>query len=129
MTEVREGLTFRRRIRSFVYALEGWWHVIRTQPNAWIHAVISLAVIVLAFWLRLGRMEWAILVLTMALVWMAEFFNTALESAVDMAMPDVHPLAKAAKDVAAAAVLVGAIGAVVVGLLVMGPPLWIRLFG
>jgi len=62
-------------------------------------------------------------------VWMAELFNTALEIVVDMAMPEIHPLARAAKDVAAAAVLGGAVGAVIIGLLIMGPPLWLRLFG
>jgi diacylglycerol kinase len=62
-------------------------------------------------------------------VWMAEFMNTALEAVVDMAMPGLHPLAKVAKDIAAAAVLVGAIGAVLIGLLILGPPLWARFFG
>ena len=83
----------------------------------------------LAFWLGIGRLEWAILVLTTMAVWMAEFANTALEAMVDLVSPDYHPLAKAAKDVAAAAVLVGALGAVIIGLLVLGPPLWQRLFG
>lgn len=129
MTDVREGLAPRRRVRSFVYAFQGWYHVIRTQPNAWIHAIISLIVLGLALWLQLTRIEWAVLLLTTMIVWMAEFFNTALEAVVDMTMPDIHPLAKTAKDVAAAAVLVGAIGAVIIGLLIMGPPLWQRLLG
>ncbi|CUS02248.2 putative diacylglycerol kinase [Candidatus Promineifilum breve] len=128
---MRNGSTagpLRQRLHSFGYALEGWWHVLRTQPNAWIHATVSVIVFGLAFWLRLSRHEWAILLLTTMLVWMAEFANTALEAVVDMAMPEYHPLAKTAKDVAAAAVLVGALGAVVVGLLILGPPLWQRLF-
>ncbi|HEX6385317.1 MAG TPA: diacylglycerol kinase family protein [Anaerolineae bacterium] len=115
------------RANSFRYAFQGWWYVLRTQHNAWIHALISLAVFALAWWLRLPARDWAILILTMMVVWMAEFMNTALEAVVDMAMPDVHPLAKVAKDVAAAAVLVGAIGAVLIGLLLLGPPLWQRL--
>jgi diacylglycerol kinase len=101
--------------------------MLRTQRNAWIHAVISTAVFVLGLWLGLGRLEWAIIILTVALVWMAEFVNTALEAVVDLASPDLHPLAKVGKDVAAAAVLVGASTAVVVGLLVLGPPLLARL--
>ena len=117
------------RARSFRYAFEGWWYVIRTQHNAWIHAIISSAVVVVAFWLQLPARDWAVLILTMMAVWMGEFMNTALEAVVDMTMPDAHPLAKVAKDVAAAAVLVGAIGAVLIGLLIMGPPLWQRLFG
>lgn len=115
------------RARSFSYAFQGWTYVLRTQRNAWIHTVVSLVVLALAFWLRLARGDWAILLLTLMAVWMAEFMNTALESVVDLSMPDPHPLAKIAKDVAAAAVLVGAMGAVVIGLLVLGPPLWQRL--
>ena len=117
------------RAKSFQYAFEGWWYVLRTQHNAWIHALFSIAVFGMAFWLGLGRLEWAVLILTIMAVWMAEFMNTAIEAVVDMTMPEIHPLAKVAKDVAAAAVLLGAIGAVLVGLLILGPPLWERLFG
>jgi diacylglycerol kinase len=117
------------RAKSFQYAFEGWWFVLRTQHNAWIHAIITLVVVGLAFWLRLPLRDWAVLILTFMAVWMAEFMNTAIEAVVDMTMPDVHPLAKVAKDVAAAAVLVGALGAVLIGLLLLGPPLWQRLFG
>jgi diacylglycerol kinase len=98
--------------------------MLRTQRNAWIHAVISTAVFVLGLWLGLDRVEWAIVLLTIALVWMAEFVNTALEAVVDLASPDLHPLAKVGKDVAAAAVLVAAATAVIVGGLILGPPLW-----
>jgi diacylglycerol kinase (ATP) len=115
------------RLASFRHAFAGWWYVLRTQRNAWIHAVASVAVFGLALWLRLGRIDWAILTLTVALVWVAEFVNTAVEAVVDLLSPDIHPLAKVAKDVAAAAVLIAALAAVVVGLLVLGPPLWLRL--
>ncbi len=115
------------RLDSFRYAFAGWWYMLRTQRNAWIHAVISTLVFALGLWLGLGRLVWAILVLTVGLVWMAEFVNTALEAVVDLASPDLHPLAKVGKDVAAAAVLVGAATAVLVGVLILGPPLWQRL--
>ncbi|MCC7359882.1 MAG: diacylglycerol kinase family protein [Anaerolineales bacterium] len=114
------------RLASFRFAFAGWWYMLRTQRNAWIHAVVSTVVFALGLLLGLGRLEWAILVLTVGLVWMAEFVNTALEAVVDLASPDLHPLAKVGKDVAAAAVLVGAATAVLVGLLVLGPPLWAR---
>ncbi|MBK7896185.1 MAG: diacylglycerol kinase family protein [Anaerolineaceae bacterium] len=117
------------RVKSFQYAFEGWWFVLRTQHNAWIHAIITTVVAALALWLRLPARDWAVLILTFMAVWMAEFMNTAIEAVVDMTMPDVHPLAKVAKDVAAAAVLVGALGAIIIGLLLLGPPLWQRLFG
>jgi diacylglycerol kinase len=111
------------RAKSFQYAYEGWWYVIRTQHNAWIHATVSLIVLGLGLWLTLSARDWAVIILAMMAVWMAEFINTALEALVDMATEEFHPLAKIAKDVAAAGVLVGAVGAILVGLLIMGPPL------
>jgi len=120
------------RLDSFRHAAAGWWYVLRTQRNAWIHAVASTLVFVAGLWLGLNRIEWAVILVTIAIVWMAEFVNTALEAVVDLASPDLHPLAKIGKDVGAAAVLVGAATAVVVGLLVLGPRLWVRviiLFG
>lgn len=113
----------RSRARSFRYAFAGWWFVIRTQKNAWIHAVVSVAVIIVALWLRLAMRDIAVLILTIAIVWIAEFLNTALEAVVDLASPQIHPLAKVGKDVGAAAVLIAAIASVLVGLLIMGPPL------
>lgn len=115
------------RLASFRHAFAGWWYVLRTQRNAWIHALASVAVFAAGFWLRLGRIEWAILVLTVALVWVAEFVNTAVEAVVDLLSPQIHPLAKVGKDVAAAAVLIAALAAVGIGLLVLGPPLWAKL--
>src|SRR5215467_8732538 len=100
------------RLGSFRHAFAGWWYVLRSQRNAWIHAVASVAVFAVGFWLGLGRLDWAILLLTVALVWVAEFVNTAVEAVVDLLSPDIHPLAKASKDVAAAAVLIAALAAV-----------------
>lgn len=87
-----------------------------------------VAVIGIAYWLRLPARDWAVLVLTFTVVWMAEFANTALEAIVDLSSPDLHPLAKVAKDVSAGMVLVGAVGAILIGLLILGPPLAARLF-
>ena len=120
---------WQHRLRSFRYAFEGWWYVLRGQPNAIIHALFTLAVMGLAWRLRVSRLEWAGLTLTVTVVWMAEFINTAIETVVDLVMPEYHPLAKIAKDVAAGAVLVGACGAVLIGLIILGPPLWAVVFG
>jgi len=117
------------RLASFRHAFAGWWYVLRTQHNAWIHAVASLAVLAVAVWLQPSRIEWATLLLTIAVVWVAEFVNTAVEAVVDLLSPDIHPLAKIAKDIAAASVLIAALAALVVGLLVLGPPLWMRISG
>ncbi len=119
----------RTRARSFQYAFHGWWFVIRTQRNAWIHAVVSLSVVALALWLGLTPLQWAVIVLAIAIVWTAEFINTALEAVVDLASPQHHPLAKVGKDVGAAAVLIAALSSIIIGLLVIGPPLWERLRG
>ncbi len=119
----------RTRLSSFRHAFAGWWHVLRTQQNAWIHAVISTAVVVVGVWAQLDRRDWALLILTGTVVWMAEFINTALEAVVDLASPQLHPLAKVGKDVGAAAVLIAALAAVLIGLLILGPPLWAKLFG
>jgi len=115
------------RSRSFRYAFTGWWFVIRTQRNAWIHTVVSLAVLVVSFWLRLDRHDWAIIIIAIALVWTAEFLNTALEVVVDLASPKQNQLARVGKDVGAAAVLIAAVSAALIGILILGPPLWARL--
>lgn len=113
----------RGRLFSFKYAFAGLRHVVASQRNAWIHACITVAVIILAFVLKLSLLEWAILVLAIGLVWTAEIMNTALESLVDLASPQLHPLAKIAKDTAAAAVLISAIVSVLIGLIILLPPL------
>jgi diacylglycerol kinase (ATP) len=115
------------RIRAFKHAFAGWVYVIRTQQNAWIHLLATLCVIVLAAWLGLPLRDWAVLLLAIAIVWIAEFLNTALEAVVDLASPERHPLAKVGKDVGAAAVLVAAFSAAILGFLILGPPLWERL--
>lgn len=118
---------WRSRIASFRYAFQGWFHVLRTQHNAWIHSVIATAVFMVGLWVGLPPRDWAVIILTIAMVFAAEFMNTAIEAVVDLASPDKHPLAKIGKDVGAAAVLVAALAAVLVGLLILGPPLWSKL--
>ena len=112
-----------RLIRSFGYAFDGLGHGLRTQANLRIHVFISICVIIAGLLLRLSTTEWAILVLTMMVVVSAELFNTAIEAVVDRAGTEPHPLAKIAKDTAAGAVLIGAIGAMLVGVLILGPKL------
>ena len=111
------------RIHSFRYAFQGWGYVLRTQRNAWIHSAIATAVFFVGLWLQLPARDWAVIILTAAFVFSAEFINTAIEAVVDLATAEHHPLAKIGKDVGAAAVLVAALAAVLVGLLILGPPL------
>lgn len=116
------------RARSFRYAFTGWWFVIRTQRNAWIHTLVSIAVILVSLWLGISRQDWAVIILAIALVWTAEFINTALEAVVDLASnQEHHDLARVGKDVGAAAVLIAAGSSVLIGLLILGPPLWERI--
>lgn len=117
----------RKRAVSFKNATIGWWHVIRTQQNAWIHAIATILIISVCLWLKIDLRDWAFIVIAIALVWAAEFLNTALEIVVDLASPDLHPLARVGKDVGAAAVFIAALSAVVIGILVIGKPLLIKI--
>ena len=118
---------FTSRIAAFGHAFRGWWHVLKTQHNARIHIVFASIVVAMGLWLGLEPLAWAVIVLTIAMVFTAEFINTAIEAVVDLASPLQHPLAKVGKDVGAGAVLVAALASIVIGLLILGPPLWARL--
>jgi diacylglycerol kinase len=108
---------------AFKYAFSGLWYVIKTQKNAWVHAIATILVICISYWLSLESRDWAIIVITIGMVWTAEIINTALEAIVDLASPQQHPLAKVGKDVGAASVLIAAIASAIIGLLILGPPL------
>lgn len=120
------GGAWSRFLRSFRFALAGLNYLFRTQRNARVHAVAGTLACIVAGWLGTAPAEWALLILTIASVLILEGLNTAIEAAVDLASPRVHPLAKVAKDVAAGMVLIAAIAAVIVGLLILGPPLWLK---
>jgi diacylglycerol kinase (ATP) len=113
----------RSRLASFHHAFAGWWYVLRTQRNAWIHALATIGVIVLGIWLGIERRDWTVLLLAIGLVWLAEFLNTALEAVVDLTSPKMHPLAQLGKDVGAAAVLIAAATSAAIGILILGPSL------
>lgn len=87
-------------------------------------SAISVVVIVLCVWLRISPQDWAVIVLTMAMVWSAEFFNTSLEILTDIIHPQEHPSVKLSKDISAGAVLITAAAAALIGILILGPPLW-----
>ena len=113
-------------LRSFGYAFEGVAYILRTQRNARIEAAVGIAAVLLAAWLGITNVEWAVLLLTIAFVLGLEWINTSLELAVTLASPERHPSAKAAKDVAAACVLLGATVSILVGLLLFAPHLLAR---
>ena len=115
-----EGL-WRRRVASFGHAVRGVWAALGSEVHLRFHALATVVVIGLGFYCRIGRLEAALVALAVAGVWTAELMNTAIEALTDLASPSFHPLAGKAKDVAAGAVLLAAIGALVVGALVFGP--------
>ncbi|MGG4217411.1 diacylglycerol kinase family protein [Paenibacillus jamilae] len=108
---------------TFRYAAEGVIYALRTQVNMRIHVVVALLVIVAGLILHISRLDWLFVCMAIAIVMVAELINTAVEAAVDLISPDIHPLAKAAKDTAAGAVLLAAVFAVIIGIFVFYRPL------
>ena len=119
-----ERSEFAKFIAGFGYAFHGLWHALRTQRNARVHLVAALLVSLAGVLLHLSAIEFAMLYVAIAGVFIAEMFNTVFEICVDLSSPEYHPLARTAKDVAAGAVLLSAMLAVVIGLFVLGPHLW-----
>jgi len=109
------------RCRSFRYAANGIVVLFRTQHNAWIHAAATVAVVIAGWRLGISAGDWRWLVSAIALVLAAEAFNTAIEHVCDLVSPDYHALVEKAKDVAAGAVLICAIGAALIGMLTFWP--------
>jgi diacylglycerol kinase (ATP) len=116
-----QHFSLRGRARSFRYAGRGIILMLRSQHNAWLHAISSFLVVFAGCLFGLSPAEWCWLVLAIMAVWTAEALNTALEFLADVASAEFHPLVGKAKDVAAGAVLISAIGSALIALLVLGP--------
>ena len=114
---------WKARLKSFVYAWEGIVSFIRSEHNAQIHLTATVLVLVLSVTLRLSQSESIAVVFSIALVWVTEMVNTAIEKAMDLVSREKHPQIKMVKDVAAGAVLVAAIAAAIVGCIVFIPKL------
>jgi len=115
------GYFLKSRINSFAHAFNGLFFTLRNEKNSWIHLFLTVIVILAGFYFNISRIEWIIIVISTALVWMAELINTSLEKIVDLITIEKNSSAKLAKDVAAAAVLVSAFMAVLVGLIIFIP--------
>lgn len=109
----------KNRILSFRYAIEGLSVLLRDQPNARIHLIATVFVVVLGVYLKIEKIDWCILVVVISIVWVAEAMNSALEYLCDKVSPNIDPLIKKSKDVAAAAVLISAVCALIVGVMVL----------
>lgn len=112
---------FSGRVRSFRHAIRGVLRMIRCQHNAWIHTVATVAVLLGGWFFRLSRSDWCWIILAISIVWTAEALNTAFEFLADAASPKFNPLVREAKDVAAGAVLITAIGSAVIGSIIFLP--------
>lgn len=115
------------RYNSFKFALKGLAAVFRNEPNMHLHVMASVVVVVMAYRFEVTRTEWCLLILCIGLVWMAEAFNTALETLTNLVSPGHHPLAGKTKDIAAGAVLLAAITAAIVGVVIFWP-YWLQYF-
>ncbi len=109
------------RIKSFGFAIDGLVAFFKTQPNAWIHSFAAVLAISCGVFLKIDRMEWCWILVVIALVFITEMLNTALEFLTDLASPNIHPLAKKVKDIAAAAVLIAAIVALFIAGIIFLP--------
>ena len=119
--QAKKKFSLKARLRSFSFAFAGIFAVLKTQHNFWIHLLAATIVILAGFVFGLTRMEWVIITLTIGFVLSAEIMNSAIEYLVDLLSPQHNPKAGLIKDVAAAAVLVSAIAAAIVGLLIFIP--------
>lgn len=116
-----QKFSFSNRFKSFLCALKGIQIILVSQHNAWIHFVLTITAVVLGFVLNISSTDWTIVILSIMAVWTAEALNTAFEFLADVASPEFHPLVEKAKDVAAGAVLLSAIGAALIGGIVFFP--------
>lgn len=122
MEKIEEFKKKRKKLRnSFKYAFEGVHRELKEEQNLKIHILIMILVIIAGFTLKLSPMEWIICIILFGFVIALELINTAIELTVDLAMPEIHRKAKAAKDIAAAAVLVSATCSVIIGLIIFLP--------
>jgi diacylglycerol kinase (ATP) len=120
---MKKKFSIKARLKSFGFAFQGLYSLLRYEHNAWIHLLATIVVVGLAWWLQLTRAEWILLVLVIGLVWMAEAFNTALEHLANAVTKDHDRHIKQAKDLAAAAVLIASMVAAITGILIFGPRL------
>ena len=114
--QAQERFSVTKRAKSFAHAWRGIGIFLKSTPNALIQMCVFFVAVVLGVYFSITHMEWIALVLASGLVLAAEAFNRALEIDIDLTSPDIHPLARDTKDVAAGAVLIAAMVSVVVGI-------------
>lgn len=113
--------SIRARLKSFQHAFAGIAFMLRTQHNAWAHLIATIVVVAAGFAFNISAEDWRWLVVAIVLVWVAETVNTAFEHLCDVVQPEFSTSVQRAKDIAAGAVLVCAIGAVILGVQIFTP--------
>lgn len=116
-----------RFIKSFGYALKGINYFFRYGHNAKIHLVAAIIAITAGIYFQISLMKWCIVIFCIGSVIAAEMLNTSIEKTVDFISPEHHPQAGLIKDLAAGAVLVTSIAALVAGILIFGPEIFLLL--
>ena len=128
MKQKRQKFSIIDRFKSFRYAFAGLSDMIAYEHNAWLHLISTILVVGVSWWLGIDREAFALIVIAIVAVWMAETFNTVLEMVVDISSSEKYSeMARRAKDIAAAAVFITALGACVIGIIILGPPLYTKL--
>lgn len=120
----QKKFSWKERGNSFTYAWDGIKAVLRTEHNTWIHLALTVVALTLGFVLKISAGEFMGLIIVMTMVWTAEIFNTAIEKTMDFISKERHPQIKLVKDLAAAAVLITALSAIVVGAIIFIPKLF-----
>jgi len=123
MKRMKKEFTLKKRARSFRFAFNGMIYLLKHEPNAWIHLIITIMVIVFGILLKLNLTEWSLVVLATGLVLMAEAMNSAIEKTGNKISPEKNDWAGRIKDLSAGAVLLAAIAAATVGLIIFIPKL------
>ncbi|MAY83391.1 MAG: diacylglycerol kinase [Flavobacteriales bacterium] len=119
----KQNFSVKQRIKSFNFAFQGLRTLLAEEHNSRIHLLATMIVLIAGFYFDIGQAEWLVLIITIAIVFICEILNTAMENIADFISPDIHPSIKKIKDLAAAAVLISAIMSVVVGLIIFLPKL------
>lgn len=119
----RKSFNLEARIRSVIYASRGLGYAVKTQQSLWIAIILVISILGISFWIGLDNFELAIIIVALGTVLAMEVMNTAIEQMVNLLSPEWRARAGLVKDLAAGAVLLSSITAVVIVLLILGPPM------
>ena len=120
---------FKKIYKSFYFAGSGLIYALKSQRNMKIHLTIFLLVLLICRWLKISYVEWAIIIFAAGLVFITELLNTALETTVDLEIQEYNKQAEIAKDLAASAVLVASVVSVIIGIIILGPKIFFKVYG